>query len=370
MVECMVARRGTIRTSNSEDLSPKRKSYQRNNTMKSYEKDNTIRNLLFVITFVFALSAVSMSKAEENTREEFEQKYTAWREYISSHPEFRLLSIAGPQFECPQFKEIVKIGPPALPHIVWKIEKNPDEQLLWRAIAEIAKVKIRVKYDEEKKMTVFPDFSTVKPGEDVYVHWWKTARQNTPKHFKKLYNEWQELKKQKKNEQAKEKYRKILHLGIAALPYMIEKAEQGDTELIAGISEFTDGKVRKDAPVSECLNWWEQNKEKWLIPFPNKKPVANAGQDQTVIAGDIVQLDGSASSDADKDELIYQWRQVAGPVVALSDSASVKPTFKTPVVDQKTVITFQLTVNDAKNSYPTPNSESEPVTVNITVNPK
>ena len=39
----------------------------------------------------------------------------------------------------------------------------------------------------------------------------------------------------------------------------------------------------------------------------NTSPVAEAGPDQTVVAGNAVQLDGSASSDADGDALAFDW---------------------------------------------------------------
>lgn len=329
---------------------------------------------MLATTFILALCVASMSKAPENIKEEFEQKYRVWREYISSHPEFRLLSIAGPQFECPQFKEIVKVGPPVLPYVVQKIEENPNEQLLWKAIEEIAKVKILAEYDKAKRMAVFPDFPNVTPGEEVYVYWWKTARKETPKRFEMLNAEWEELKNEGKEDEAKEKYKEIRHLGIAALPMMMDKVGEGDRELVAVVSELTAGKVDPNASIPQCVSWWEQNKEDWLIPFPNKQPKAKAGKDTIAKSGDLVTLDGSASSDADKDILTYKWTQIAGPSVTLSDNTAVKPTFTAPVVQQQTVLTFQLMVNDGspkKSVHPSCESgESDPNTVNITVKPK
>jgi hypothetical protein len=101
--------------------------------------------------------------------------------------------------------------------------------------------------------------------------------------------------------------------------------------------------------------------------------VTKAGPDQTVTAGNPVQLDGSASSDEDNDELTYTWTQTAGPPVKLSDKNGVKPTFTAPEVKVPTVLIFELKVNDAGDvfkSCPTPNSESKPDTIKITVNPK
>jgi hypothetical protein len=66
--------------------------------------------------------------------------------------------------------------------------------------------------------------------------------------------------------------------------------------------------------------------------------------------GDIVQLDGSMSSDPDFDPLTYTWTQVSGPVVSLvyspGDTDHVMPSFATPWVSANTPMKFKLTVND------------------------
>ncbi|MFA6449708.1 MAG: PKD domain-containing protein, partial [bacterium] len=91
----------------------------------------------------------------------------------------------------------------------------------------------------------------------------------------------------------------------------------------------------------------------------NIAPVANAGLDQTFNSpGSLVTLDGSASSDGNYDTLTYAWTQTAGPVIALSDSAAVGPTF-TPAVCGN--YTFRLIVNDSHV-----NSAAD--FVNVTVN--
>ena len=78
----------------------------------------------------------------------------------------------------------------------------------------------------------------------------------------------------------------------------------------------------------------------------NSQPVANAGADQSVTAGDFVTLDGTASSDADGELLTYRWAilaRPAGSTAALSDSTAAQPTFTADVVGTYLV---QLIVND------------------------
>jgi hypothetical protein len=76
-------------------------------------------------------------------------------------------------------------------------------------------------------------------------------------------------------------------------------------------------------------------------------PESNAGPDQTVSEGDVVALDGSGASDPDGVIVTYQWIQLAGPPVALSDETTVRPEFTAPYIDQETRdLVFELKVTD------------------------
>jgi hypothetical protein len=92
----------------------------------------------------------------------------------------------------------------------------------------------------------------------------------------------------------------------------------------------------------------------------NQPPVANAGEDQNVIVGEIVTLNGQNSYDPDGDIITYYWNILSLPsdsTVVLDDPASVTPTF---VPDFPGDYIFSLTVNDGKTN-------SNPDTVTITV---
>jgi hypothetical protein len=79
----------------------------------------------------------------------------------------------------------------------------------------------------------------------------------------------------------------------------------------------------------------------------NDPPDADAGSPQTVVEGDTVTLDGSDSSDPDDDTISYQWTQIGGIRVTLSDPTAAKPTFVTPIVSTgEMILTFEVVVKD------------------------
>lgn len=96
----------------------------------------------------------------------------------------------------------------------------------------------------------------------------------------------------------------------------------------------------------------------------NVAPVANAGVAQNVVAGSLVTLDGSASSDANGDSLTYAWTltsKPAGSAAALSSATPAKPTLN---VDLAGTYVATLVVNDGNLS-----SASSTITVTVVTDP-
>ena len=84
------------------------------------------------------------------------------------------------------------------------------------------------------------------------------------------------------------------------------------------------------------------------ITIRNLAPTAEAGSSQTVAHGTRVTLDGSESSDPDGDSLTYEWTQILGDEVNLSNSDTTKPSFTAPSKGQG--LTFRLEVSDGSGS--------------------
>jgi hypothetical protein len=84
------------------------------------------------------------------------------------------------------------------------------------------------------------------------------------------------------------------------------------------------------------------------VTWVNMVPTADAGADQTVEEGTRVFLNASGSTDPDDGIVSYQWKQLLGPAVTLTDAGSATPAFQTPDVGPEGAsMTFELTVADA-----------------------
>ncbi|MCP4764905.1 MAG: PKD domain-containing protein, partial [Gammaproteobacteria bacterium] len=99
-----------------------------------------------------------------------------------------------------------------------------------------------------------------------------------------------------------------------------------------------------------------------VISTQNSHPLANAGVNQTVIIGETVQLDGSASTDADGDPLTYQWSVTSRPEGSTTDLSNATAVAPTLIPDEIGFYVVQLIVNDATLA-------SVPVSITLQVNP-
>ncbi|WP_054112775.1 PKD domain-containing protein [Marinagarivorans algicola] len=83
------------------------------------------------------------------------------------------------------------------------------------------------------------------------------------------------------------------------------------------------------------------------VKEPNIAPAADAGQNRRVYLGDTVTLDGSNSIDPDggPNTITYQWQQISGNPVTLSDTTTAKPHFTADTLGK---VRFTLLVFDGE----------------------
>lgn len=84
-------------------------------------------------------------------------------------------------------------------------------------------------------------------------------------------------------------------------------------------------------------------------PPTNSAPQVNAGEDQTVIASSVVNLNGTAI-DADGDNMQFSWTQMAGQPVTISNSTQTEASFTAPSLSTSGVLLFEFKATDDENA--------------------
>ena len=105
--------------------------------------------------------------------------------------------------------------------------------------------------------------------------------------------------------------------------------------------EVSDGKDSAYADISIIIND--------VLPPKNEKPVATILSISSVNEGTKVNLDGSQSKDPDESpqkSLTYQWHQISGIYVTISNANSKVATFTAPDVKSNEQIGFRLDISD------------------------
>jgi hypothetical protein len=95
--------------------------------------------------------------------------------------------------------------------------------------------------------------------------------------------------------------------------------------------------------------WSQPDEVHVIVNSPDSHvPTADAGKDRSGKVGETMALDGSRSSDPDRDSLSYAWSQVEGPEpLGLQGARKVKPRFEARKAGR---YRFQLVVNDGELS--------------------
>jgi hypothetical protein len=222
-------------------------------------------------------TAMEQAKQPETLAGVFEARYKAW--VSERHRVSPLWSSEWTEedhrafYGTDSYRALVALGARVLPEVWGRLESDGR---LARLVWDITKWRYETVRSGAKPgqhvwtVDAFPDMksTTGPPGwRSVLLRWWRENPKWTEERFARLYQEWKALTAEGKREEAEARYQAIKDLGIAALPYMMEKVKAGETALMPAIAYLTDGAVPADSDSEACLAWWEENRERWTIPF-------------------------------------------------------------------------------------------------------
>jgi hypothetical protein len=102
---------------------------------------------------------------------------------------------------------------------------------------------------------------------------------------------------------------------------------------------------------------------------PNRPPIAEVMRDVHAKSGDLVLLDGLKSRDPDGDPLHFEWKQILGHRVILSNVNEAKATFVAPQVSEEKKYQFSLIVTDMAGPDTIKGADSAPAVVTVWISP-
>lgn len=139
-------------------------------------------------------------------------------------------------------------------------------------------------------VATFPELGELEPAQTpqaLWQHWLKGGGDRYAKQqFEKYYPVWKRalLERPQDPDEPDSGYKGILYRmiggGIAALPYLMSRIEQGDASLLWAVESLRQGRLldfnRDELPpeIATCaagLKWWRENKETWSVFDSDKK---------------------------------------------------------------------------------------------------
>ena len=221
--------------------------------------DKYIKNkyflLICIIIFLIFIINITFSYAQNTNeiKDIFESKYQKWKEWKKNN------SVASRFSHTKPYRDIIKLGIPAVPYIIKKMEENAIDYFLVHAVQLITKKRFgKSKWPKDR---LGDSITKAK----MYINWWRNERKKTPEQFEKLFKAWQTYKRNKKGKEAKRVFKQMKNLGIIAIPFIIEKIKQDELEFINMVSELTDGDIPENSNKEKCIKSWGKYKRKWMI---------------------------------------------------------------------------------------------------------
>ncbi len=155
--------------------------------------------------------------------------------------------------DCEGYHGIIGLGPRAVPFIVRQFRREHEANV--RAMLTLA-------WQDTSGFVSVPDANPWYMT--TLEQWWEGGQALTDERFAEAY--------------AEDDLEAIRWLGAAALPRVMEKLEAGDYRMLDVVERRTLGRAdvegeTPDERAAACLAWWEENKQYWLIPFPDREPL-------------------------------------------------------------------------------------------------
>jgi len=237
----------------------------------------SLTTLALCLAGAFACSQYAPAQPPD-VRAAFEEHYEKWRIDCAAVATSSLLES---RLSSPHFRAIVEMGPAVLPMLVEKSLDDPGFTWGAWAFAEIAHI--------------VPDPKSYPWCAESLSEWWAAGPTRSEDRFAELAARWRGLRgggetllwSEKAVFQTEEQWWKVVHeetelgetfrgltaLGIVILPAVVEATRAGDLDFLWLARELTGGQalVIGDTPRAKAdgfLQWWEANKQDWLIPWP------------------------------------------------------------------------------------------------------
>jgi hypothetical protein len=183
----------------------------------------------------------------------FDARYQAYKQscetWLKDHP--------GAAWRYPG-KELMEMGPSAVPFLIEKMAKGEDAQFFPREHAACCVIT-----KKRFSATEISDAARNQVLPEIWVHWWN-ERSKTPQVFADLYAKMQTADSVQSLAAATE----IRDMGVDALPLIMDKIRGGDEKMVSLVSEIMGQEI--GSTPSSVLDWWKANEKNVRLPDPVK----------------------------------------------------------------------------------------------------
>lgn len=219
--------------------------------------------LLWQCVLTLNILLANGDKTQGSLKSVFEESYVHWQEYCDR---IEYSSNAMLRFESQHYDRIVCLGPAVLPYIIEKIKEDTSFHWIHWACSDIAEI--------------IKDPNVSPWARELTLDWWYGGQKQVNDRFDSTFSEWQKSIAVDDSLQAIISRNAIKALGIATLPRMMDKLYAGEYDVMPMLHDRLDHMImikgqtqKKEA--EEFLKWWEENSEKWLIPFEDQGILKN-----------------------------------------------------------------------------------------------